>query len=143
MAIVLFEPRLEDWPGRGVYQVWLRVAEPIRVRVGALGRCAFPAGVYVYTGRAARGLATRVLRHVRVCGRCRTRERGGERPPKVRWHIDYLLRHRAVRIERVVLASSAPADECRVNKSAGGQVAVAGFGASDCRNGCGAHLVLL
>jgi Uri superfamily endonuclease len=31
-------------------------------------------------------------------------------------------------------------EECRLNQASGGQVLVRGFGASDCRAGCGAHL---
>ncbi len=128
LATVL-DPPLETWPEAGVYQVWLRVGTDLRVTVGKLGRFRFRAGTYVYTGRASRGLRARVLRHVQGEGR-------------KHWHIDYLLAHRHVRIERVVLASFDPEMECSVNKSAGetGLWVAPGFGASDCRDGCMAHL---
>ena len=124
-----FEPPLERWPDAGVYQLRLRVSVELRVRVGRLGRLAFPAGFYVYTGRAARGLPARVRRHVRGS-------------PRQHWHIDYLLRRPEVQIERVVLASDDPADECAVNQTTigGGSLVIPGFGASDCRHGCSSHL---
>ena len=117
------------WPDAGVYQLWIELRRPVNVRVGALGVIHFAEGTCIYTGRAARGLRARVLRHVR----------GAER---LHWHIDYLLAQRGARIERVTLASTDPDDECRVNRSAAddGRVAVPGFGASDCRNGCPGHL---
>jgi len=110
-----------------VYQLWLRVSVDLRLVVGRLGRVAIPAGCYVYTGRAARGLVARVRRHVRGGGR-------------KHWHIDYLLARRATSIERVVLASADPEDECAVNRRTGVGIVVRGFGSSDCRARCGAHL---
>jgi Uri superfamily endonuclease len=121
---------LRDWPDSGVYQLWLRVSVAIRVRVGRLGTFRFPAGRYVYTGRAARGLRARVQRHIRGA-RCQ------------HWHIDYLLARRDVRLERVTLASPDPRDECVINQATCGTAVVPGFGASDCRQRCRAHLLLL
>lgn len=124
------DPPLADWPDQGVYQLRLRVSVAVRVRVGRLGTFRFPAGRYVYTGRAARGLRARVLRHLR---------RGGRQQVRF-WHIDYLLARPEVHVERVVLASPRPADECAETQALGGRVVAAGFGASDCRRRCGAHL---
>ena len=90
-----FIPPIERWPAAGVYQLHLRVSVAIRVRIGRLGLFTFPPGWYVYTGRAARGLRARVQRHV-----------AGAR--RKHWHIDYLLAHPEVRIERVELASDNP-----------------------------------
>jgi Uri superfamily endonuclease len=105
------------------------VSVDLRVTVGRLGRFRFPAGLYVYTGRAARGLRARVLRHVRGAAR-------------KHWHIDYLLSRREVRIERVALASTDPDEECAVNRAAAGKgrCPVQAFGASDCKKRCEAHL---
>jgi len=126
---VIFEPPLERWPTAGVYQLWLRVSVGLRVTVGRLGRFTFPAGRYVYTGRASRGLRARVLRHVH----------GAERK---HWHIDYLLSRPDVRVTRVVLAADDPQEECPVNRklAASGCCVAPGFGASDCRAGCETHL---
>ena len=123
-----FTPALDAWPDAGVYQLWIELRRPMNVGIGALGVIHFAKGTHIYTGRAARGLRARALRHTR----------GTVRP---HWHIDYLLAQRNVRVERVILASTDPDDECRVNcKAANGGVAVPGFGASDCRNGCAGHL---
>ncbi len=125
----VFEPCLNGWPDAGVYQLWLRVGSEAAVTVGRLGRFVFSRGVYVYTGRASRGLRARVARHVNGAAR-------------KHWHIDYLLADSKVRLTRVVLASPDPEMECPVNQSiaADGECLVPGFGASDCRNGCPAHL---
>jgi Uri superfamily endonuclease len=127
-----FEPPLERWPDAGVYQLRLRVLWPIRVTVGRLGRFRLPAGRYVYTGRASRGLRARVWRH--ACGGTRRH-----------WHIDYLLARRDVRMERIVFVTDDPSRECDVNRrvSASGDCPIPRFGASDCRNGCPAHLCRL
>ena len=123
-----FTPALDAWPDAGVYQLWIELRRPVKVCVGALGVLHFAKGMYIYTGRAARGLRARVLRHTRGAVR-------------LHWHIDYLLVQRNARVERVILASTNPDDECRVNcAAADGWVAVPGFGASDCRNGCPGHL---
>lgn len=126
-AAAICDPPLANWPDDGVYQLWLWVSVTIRVRVGRLGVFRFPAGTYVYTGRAARGLRARVRRHIR-----------GARYQH--WHIDYLLARREVRLERVTLAAADARDECAVNQATRGTVVVPGFGASDCRQRCRAHL---
>jgi len=124
-----FDPPLEDWPDAGVYQVRVRIRRGARIVVGRLGRFVFPAGVYVYTGRAPRGLRARVLRYVNGSSR-------------QHWHIDYLLAHRRVHLERVSLASPDPEAECAINQATGVDAVakVPGFGASECRWGCPAHL---
>ena len=127
-----FTPALDAWPDAGVYQLRIRLRRSVVLHVGSLGRVRFAAGTYIYTGRASRGLRARVLRYVH----------GGLRR---HWHIDYLLVSSVARIERVVLASTDPEDECRANMATGCNAAVAAlhFGASDCRGGCPAHLWLV
>jgi Uri superfamily endonuclease len=97
-----FTPALDAWPDAGVYQLWIELRRSVKVGVGALGVIHFVKGMYIYTGRAARGLRARVLRHTRGAVR-------------LHWHIDYLLAQRNARVERVILASTDPDDECRVN----------------------------
>jgi Uri superfamily endonuclease len=106
------------------YQLVMDVPSTVRVRVGRLGEFEFPAGTYVYTGSARRGIEARLARHVRA-------------EKALRWHIDYLLAAPGVRITRIVRSRR---EECRLNRVSAGQVRVPGFGASDCRAGCGAHL---
>jgi len=106
------------------YQLIIEVGRDLELEVGALGRCRFPAGTYVYTGSARRNLEARVRRHLR-------------RDKSLRWHIDYLLLAPDVRIVEVQF-SKLP--ECQLNARNGGEIPVPGFGASDCRRGCGSHL---
>jgi Uri superfamily endonuclease len=117
-------------PNSGVYLVLLRLTRPAAIRVGALGRCHLPAGWYVYAGSAQRALRARVARHLR-------------RRKPVHWHIDRLTTHRhVVRLGAVLLLGRA--SECDAGRVAqaliDGVAPVPGFGASDCRRGCAAHL---
>ena len=133
MAARTAKPVAEGLPEAGVYRLTIRLPRTVPVRVGRLGLCAFPAGRYVYCGSAQRNLPARVARHRR------------KRKPK-RWHIDYLTAHPAARVISVEARPSGKQGECELAteaKAAGGIVLVRGFGASDCRNGCGAHLIYL
>ncbi len=109
------------------YQLYITLSRNAVIRVGALGRHRFSAGEYLYTGSARRNIEARIRRH------CSDNKR-------LRWHIDYLLHHpaaRVVRVERSILP------ECRLNQASVGEIPVPGFGASDCRSGCGSHLKYL
>jgi len=114
-------------PAEASYQLRIEVAQPLRCAVGRLGELDFPAGRYVYSGSAKRGLEARIARHLR-------------RQKRLRWHIDYLLDAPGVRVIGVVRSRRG---ECALNRATRGRVLAAGFGASDCRAGCGAHLKYL
>jgi Uri superfamily endonuclease len=111
----------------------LRLRSSAQIQVGKLGEFFFPAGWYVYSGSARRLMRHRLERHFR-----------GEK--KTRWHIDYLTTSaRADMIGAVMFDPEAAAEaECGLNRRVGALLGlvqtVPGFGASDCRNGCGAHL---
>lgn len=106
------------------YQLLIDLPRRLRVEIGRLGVVELPAGRYVYTGSARRGLAARIARHLRA-----------DKPR--RWHIDWLTTAAGVTVrERLRSARS----ECALNQATPGTIVVAGFGASDCRAGCGAHL---
>jgi Uri superfamily endonuclease len=109
------------------YQLLIEVSKPLRCRIGRLGEFAFAAGRYVYTGSAKRNLEARIARHRRT-------------DKVLRWHIDYLLASAGVRVVDVLRSRRS---ECRLNRAVPGRIACAGFGASDCRAGCGAHLKYL
>jgi Uri superfamily endonuclease len=109
------------------YQIMIDVERPVRIRVGCLGRFLFPAGRYVYTGSAKRNLEARIARHLR-------------KEKSLRWHIDWLLSAPGVKIVSVRRSGRG---ECALNQNTAGVVVVPGFGASDCRNGCGSHLHFL
>ncbi len=106
------------------YQLFIHLAQPLRVRIGQLGEFDFPAGDYVYTGSARRNFEARIARHLR-------------RDKRLRWHIDYLLAAPGVTVSEVRRSAVA---ECVLNQATVGDVIVPGFGASDCRVGCGSHL---
>lgn len=108
----------------GLYQLRIRLKRPATIRVGALGRCEFPAGWYVYTGSARNGLHQRIRRHLR-------------REKRRHWHIDYLLAA-ADHAEAFVLPNTR-ITECELHAAlTDSKVAVPGLGSSDCR--CSSHL---
>jgi Uri superfamily endonuclease len=111
----------------GSYQLVIKLADKRRIKVGRLGSFVFPAGYYVYTGSAKRGLEARIARHLR-------------RDKKLRWHIDYLLQ-----FATVVEVNRYPNEvECELNKilsRQGGKVIVERFGSSDCM--CETHLLYI
>jgi len=109
------------------YQLYFTLDAPVSVTVGKLGTFAFPAGRYVYTGSAKRNLEARLRRH-------QAKEK------KLKWHIDYLLTAPGVHMREIKRSEEG---ECSLNQATGGTIPVPGFGASDCRNGCGSHLKYL
>lgn len=113
--------------GHVTYQLLIEVAHPLRATIGQLGKFAFPAGRYIYTGSARSNFEARIARHLR-------------REKTLRWHIDYLL---AVPGVHVVGVRRYVEDECAINRATPGSIPNPGFGASDCRMGCGSHLKYL
>lgn len=116
-------------PGRdpGLYQLVIWLPESRRVKVGCLGTFTFPRGYYVYTGSAKRNMKARIARHLRKKGK------------RMRWHIDYLLRHGGVIGVRLY---HGPRSECELSRTVEqilcGKVVVRRFGSSDCE--CRTHL---
>lgn len=106
------------------YQLLLELRRSATIRVGALGRHRFPAGLYVYTGSARHNMEARLRRHQ-------------SRGKTLRWHIDYLLAHPACRIVGIERSTT---PECILNQQTAGEIILPGFGSSDCRAGCGSHL---
>ncbi len=109
------------------YQLLIELSRPLRVRIGRLGSRDFPAGRYVYTGSARRNFEQRIARHLR-------------RKKSLHWHIDWLLAAPGV---SVVGVQRYGGEECAINRATRGVILVPGFGASDCRAGCGSHLKFL
>lgn len=109
------------------YQLLIDVSQPLRCTIGRLGEFDFPAGCYVYTGSARRNLDARIARHIR-------------REKVLSWHIDYLLTSEGVHVVEVLRSRRS---ECALNRASCGRILVVGFGASDCRADCGAHLKYL
>ena len=113
----------------GTYALLLALSQSVQLRVGALGECRFETGWYVYLGSALGpgGLSARVGRHIGAQGR-------------MHWHIDYLTR--VVEVVRVGWRVGVERRECGWAQAVGGwpgaRLALARFGASDCR--CDTHL---
>ena len=118
----------------GLYVLRLELREDLQLTVGALGAVQLRPGDYLYVGSARRGLEQRVGRHLRK-----------EKP--LHWHIDYLTSQPSCEVASAVLFPHAPFSECalcrELQQRLDATVPVRGFGASDCRAGCGAHLVRL
>ena len=115
----------------GAYRLVIRLRRGAEIAVGRLGGRRFTRGLYLYLGSAKRGLAQRVARHRRLAE---------EKSGRLHWHIDYLLTHPDSRLVRADLFPGG--EECDLSRRAAeeGGEAVTGFGSTDCRSGCPAHL---
>lgn len=119
--------------GPGSYLLALRIDVPICLEVGHLGNVEFKAGLYVYAGSAhgPGGLRARLSRHLHGEGH-------------LHWHIDWL--RRAAQVEQAAWQSGMEGLECVWSQSLarlpGAEIPRVGFGASDCRSGCPAHLIV-
>ncbi|MGD9093994.1 MAG: GIY-YIG nuclease family protein [Anaerolineales bacterium] len=125
----------------GTYALLLYLPSATTLKVGKLGAFNFPVGEYVYLGSAFNpgGMRARLGRHIR----------GGGRP---KWHIDYLRGVANVYGYHYLIHGydSTPGKqplECQWSQAfsvlSEAQFLIPGFGASDCRAGCPAHLVSL
>ncbi len=110
---------------RGTYIAVFTTSRRRRIQVGRLGCLWFEPGLYLYVGSAQRNLAARLERHAR-------------RVKPLRWHIDYLST-RAAMVGAMIVPGPRER-ECELARELGRMydLAVPGFGASDCR--CGGHL---
>lgn len=112
---------------KGVYCLVVQLHRRHSLEIGRLGTFLFPAGFYVYVGSAQSNLERRIGRHLR-------------QEKKMRWHIDYLLRHGHV--VSVHAYAGKKEMECVLSGEIGGMKGasppVKGFGSSDCS--CYSHL---
>jgi Uri superfamily endonuclease len=131
-------PDLPSLPGAYILEFWL--PQPAVVIIGRLGRRSFPAGAGFYLGSACGpgGLKARLGRHLRPGDLARPH-----------WHIDYLHGVAQPRAAAYLIQPQAAPGlplECRWSRRlaalTGACVPLPGFGASDCRAGCRAHLVM-
>ncbi len=117
---------------KGRYALLFELETSVEVEVGALGRLAFPAGHYAYSGSALAGLRHRLARHSR-------------RSKVLRWHVDTLTVLPSCHIQGAVVFPPDGPGECDVVhmlcESEDARVWPPRFGASDHR--CPGHLVHL
>ena len=112
----------------GSYTLVVALAADATLEAGALGEHRFPAGAYAYTGSAlGTGGFSRVDRHRRTAR--------GEHDVR-HWHVDYLLSHPDVRIDRGVRSVGVDVECAVAERLPSGPVDR--FGASDCD--CPSHL---
>jgi sugar fermentation stimulation protein A len=109
----------------GAYIAVFVLPRRCRIEVGKRGCVKFQPGSYLYVGSAQRNLLARIERHSRK-----------DKP--LHWHIDYLST-KAAMIGAMIVPGSRER-ECELARELGHiyELAVPGFGASDCR--CGGHL---
>jgi len=118
-------------PAPGTYAVFLHLPEASTLEVGRLGVYCFSSGLYVYVGSAfgQGGLAARLRRHLRRAG--------------LHWHVDYL--RQIAEVVTIFFALTPQSQECRWSQALAAMprafIPVPGFGASDCRQRCAAHLI--
>ena len=118
----------------GTYLLVLACQASVTLSVGSLGQVVLSPGRYAYIGSAhgPGGLRGRLARHVRA-----------SKP--LRWHVDYLTA--AVPVVHIYYRALPAPLECRwaqaLARLPGASTPAPGFGSSDCRNGCAAHLVRL
>ena len=123
---------------KGVYVLLIFVPFERSIDVGGLGVRRFQDGYYAYTGsalgRGALSLKGRIRRHLR-------------REKRKRWHVDFLLADEDIMVVSVLIIPTEKSMECEVNKYLcdvmNAKVVVPNFGSSDCRQGCGSHLLYL
>jgi len=109
----------------GTYIAVFMLARRRRIRVGGLGCFDFKPGLYLYVGSVQRNLPARLERHAR-------------RTKPLRWHIDYLSSEATTIGAMTVPGPRERECELASELSHVYELAVSGFGASDCR--CGGHL---
>ncbi len=110
---------------RGIYVLVIRLPYPKSLKIGGLGKLRFEKGFYAYVGSAQNSLEKRIERHL-------------SKKKKMKWHIDYLLKHG--KIEEVWIKENAEKqEECITARAfARNFSSIHKFGASDCA--CESHL---
>ena len=115
----------------GTYTLLLKLNSPTRLQIGRLGCFDFPAGYYGYIGSAygPGGLRARLRHHLQPA-------------LKPHWHIDFF--RLTASVFEVGFRLGTPSMECEWSRQVAGlnqtTIPVPGIGASDCRQGCAAHL---
>jgi Uri superfamily endonuclease len=118
----------------GTYVLKLSLPKNRCVRIGQLGHYSFQSGTYLYFGSAfgPGGVAARICRHLGASG-------------NQHWHCDYLIAYS--QIEAVYFSYAPTKLECSWTRAVAQlsytSTPVPGFGASDCKKHCRAHLVYI
>lgn len=136
LQIERFRILLDGSNGKGSYALVLKLPQAKEIEVGRLGTFNFPKGTFLYCGSAfgSGGLAARINHHFK-----KLRNFSNE----YQWHIDYFIRF--TNLVRIYYSHSATNLECIWSQMLANLPAafipVRGFGATDCKNRCLAHLI--
>jgi sugar fermentation stimulation protein A len=123
---------------KGVYTLVIHVPAGLHLTIGRLGKHRFKKGCYAYTGSAlgigVSSLKNRVTRHL-------------QKKKSKFWHVDHLLAHKEIVVTAVIVGRTSEKLECKINKrlktTLTAETPILGFGASDCKENCGSHLLYL
>ena len=121
---------------KGLYVLIINVEQPTEIRIKSLGVVDFAPGIWVYVGSAmglgSTNLENRLGRHFR-------------KQKTIYWHIDHLL-DQDMEIVKAIWAQSTIHLECEVAHALAldnsFKPGPKGFGASDCKSGCIAHIFM-
>lgn len=117
---------------KGAYIIYASLAQDVTLTIGALGKMIFFAGSYAYVGSAmgSGGIRARVNHHLTPS-------------PRPHWHFDHLKPH--LTIQAVLWQTGTDRWECEWVRQLltlpEVTAPIAGFGASDCKSHCPAHLL--
>ena len=119
---------------KGAYTLIIHVEQPVKVEIKSLGDVRFEPGLWIYVGSAmgesSTSLEHRIHRHFRI-------------EKTIYWHIDYLLDADTKLLEAIWAESMKPV-ECDIAQSLENHEKYSpgprGFGSSDCRMNCVAHI---
>ena len=120
----------------GSYILVLFLEKDCKIKIGSLGLVKFKKGYYAYVGSAmgkTLNLEKRVERHKKtILGKTKN----------LRWHIDYFLASKKVKLFSDIKIKSNKKIECKISKKLEkiSDGVVKGFGSSDCKNKCLGHL---
>ncbi|MHA1577263.1 MAG: GIY-YIG nuclease family protein [Candidatus Thorarchaeota archaeon] len=120
---------------KGVYVLIIAIPQEIIIDVGSMKKVVFSKGHWVYIGSAqgttSTSLEYRLKRHFSTS-------------KKIHWHIDYLLSDHVL-LQDAVWAETDQNLECQVVQNLiqtkQFELGPLGFGASDCKSKCRAHLL--
>ncbi|MEM3572876.1 MAG: GIY-YIG nuclease family protein [Nitrososphaeria archaeon] len=114
---------------KGTYILIIELKKHIKLKIGSLGSFDFPQGFYYYVGSALNNLEARIARHIKIAEK---------KSGKKRWHIDYLLSNKEVRLKGIVLLKGKVEHKIANKLDRKFLIVAKKFGSSDC--GCVTHL---
>lgn len=111
---------------KGIYILLIKIDKNREIEIGSLGKINFDKGIYSYIGSAQNNLEKRIQRHK-------------VKNKKLRWHIDYLLKNKYVKILKIYYKKAGREEECKIAKMLSKtEIPISKFGCSDCD--CKSHL---